>query len=128
MKEPRAEIALDLPALADHEVLDTSFQWGAREERGAKPPLRMATTVDQTFQSTLQLECEALGPPSQRLPDNPSPGHLDDYTKQITRALNTALEASTKRAYPRPSGHKWWDQEYREAVISLRRARDPSTP
>ncbi|ODM14978.1 hypothetical protein SI65_09473 [Aspergillus cristatus] len=48
----------------------------------------------------------------------------------ITQAISTALEASTKRAYPRPCGHKWWNQDCTRVVKTLRRvARDPtSTP
>lgn len=32
----------------------------------------------------------------------------------------TAVEASTRRAYPHPSGHRWWNAECSAAVRALR--------
>lgn len=41
---------------------------------------------------------------------------------------SAALEASTKRAYPRPCGHKWWNQECARVVRTLHRVvRDPTS-
>lgn len=124
-------IATELPPLADHEVLSTSIQWRPREawEPSPRPRLRLSTIVEEAFQLTLREESEGLQHLIQSLPDDPTQDQLDDVTRQITNALTTALEASTKRAHAKPRGHKWWNQDCRGAVITLRRAsRDSSDP
>src|SRR5699024_3508250 len=62
------------------------------------------------------------------LPSHPSSTQLDELAVGITQAISTSLEASTKRAHPRPSGHEWWNQECSMVVRTLRRVtRDPTS-
>ena len=50
-----------------------------------------------------------------------SSSQLDRLAACITQAISTALEASTKQAFPRPSGHRWWNQGCANTVRMLRR-------
>lgn len=64
------------------------------------------------------------------LPPQPSPLQLDKLAANISQAISTAMEASIKRAYARPSGHSWWNDDCTKTVKSLHRTiGDPdSTP
>ncbi|ODM18625.1 hypothetical protein SI65_05242 [Aspergillus cristatus] len=122
------EPAPGFPALTDHIALSTSIHWHPVNNAKPVPPLRMATLQEDIFLSAIRKESGFLGgsPP-------PQPGlaleTLDKYTTAIIQAITNALEASTKRAYPHPSGHRWWNKECQEAVLALQKAsQDPDSP
>ncbi|ODM21471.1 hypothetical protein SI65_02315 [Aspergillus cristatus] len=125
-----SEVATDLPPLADHEPILTTIQWGTNDLPWDTPPLRWSTLNDELFRETIQGETRHVDWVTSTLSPHPSPAQLDELANSITQAISTALEASTKRAYPRPCGHKWWNQDCTRVVKTLRRvARDPtSTP
>ncbi|ODM20905.1 hypothetical protein SI65_03958 [Aspergillus cristatus] len=125
-----SEVATDLPPLADHEPILTTIQWGTYDLPRDTPPFRWSTLNDELFRETIQGETRHVDWVTSTLSPHPSPAQLDELANSITQAISTALEASTKRAYPRPCGHKWWNQDCTRVVKTLRRvARDPtSTP
>ncbi|ODM19726.1 hypothetical protein SI65_04712 [Aspergillus cristatus] len=125
-----SEVATDLPPLADHEPILTTIQWGTNDLPWDTPPFRWSTLNDELFRETIQGETRHVDRVTSTLSPLPSPAQLDELANSITQAISTALEASTKRAYPRPCGHKWWNQDCTRVVKMLRRvARDPtSTP
>ncbi|ODM18576.1 hypothetical protein SI65_06448 [Aspergillus cristatus] len=125
-----SEVATDLPPLADHEPILTTIQWGTNDLPWDTPPLCWSTLNDELFRETIQGETRHVDWVTSTLSPHPSPAQLDELANSITQAISTALEASTKRAYPRPCGHKWWNQDCTRVVKTLRRvARDPtSTP
>ncbi|ODM21538.1 hypothetical protein SI65_02382 [Aspergillus cristatus] len=125
-----SEVATDLPPLADHEPILTTIQWGTNDLPRDTPPFRWSTLNDELFRETIQGETRHVDRVTSTLSPLPSPAQLDELANSITQAISTALEASTKRAYPRPCGHKWWNQDCTRVVKMLRRvARDPtSTP
>lgn len=125
-----SEVATDLPPLADHEPILTTINWGPGNLSWDLPPFWWSTLDERLFQKTLQSEQHQVTKEISALPSSPSPPQLDKLAVCITQAISTALEASTKQAYPQPSGHKWWNQDCTQVVHSLRKAvRDPdSTP
>lgn len=123
-----SEVAADLPPLADHEPILTTIQWGLNNLPRDTPPLRWSTLNDKLFQETLQGEKRHVDGIASTLPPCPSPSQLDELALSITQAISTSLEASTKRAYPRPCGHKWWNQDCSRVAKTLRRVtRDPAS-
>ncbi|ODM15226.1 hypothetical protein SI65_09465 [Aspergillus cristatus] len=72
----------------------------------------------------------SVGPPSTTSYSGRQYKERQGMWTDITQAISTALEASTKRAYPRPCSHKWWNQDCTRVVKTLHKvARDPtSTP
>ena len=125
-----SEVAADLPPLADHDPILTTIQWGMNNLPRDTPPFRWSTLNDKLFQETIQGEKRHVDGITSTLPPRPSPSQLDELALSITQAISTSLEVSTKRAYPRPCGHKWWNQDCSSVVRTLRRTvQDPmSTP
>ena len=123
-----SEVTEDLPPLADHEPIITTIQWGMNNLPRDAPPFRWSTFNDNLFQETLQGEKGHVDKIASTLPPCPSPSQLDELALNITQAISTSLEASTKRVYPRPCGHKWWNQDCTRVVKTLRRVtRDPTS-
>lgn len=125
-----SEVATDLPPLADHEPVVSTIKWGVESLPRDLPPLRWSTLDEKMFQETLKGEKGHVEEMVSALPLCPSPSQLDELSNSITQAISTALETSTKRAYPRPCGHKWWNQDCSKVVRTLHKvARNPtSTP
>ena len=123
-----SEVAADLPPLADHEPIITTIQWGMNNLPQDTPPFHWSTLNEKSFQETIQGEKKHVDGLASTLPPCPSPSQLDELTASITQAICTALEASTKQAYPWPCGHKWWNQNCTRMVRTLCRvARDPTS-
>ena len=123
-----SEAATDLPPLADHEPILTIIKWGPDNLPRHLPPLRWSTLDERLFQTTLQEEECHVAEEIATLSPFSSSLQLDRLAACITQAISTALEASTKRALPRPSGHSWWNQDCANTVKVLRRiTRDPCT-
>src|SRR5699024_7101043 len=124
----QTEPAPGLPVLADHVALSTTVHWHSVNSTKAVPPLRMSTMEEDVFHSALGKDAEKMGHPPPAQPCLSSEA-LDKYATTIIQAITNALEASTKRAHTRPSGHRWWNEDCRESVISLRRiSRSPDSP
>ena len=125
-----SEVAADLPPLADHEPILTTIQWGMNNLPRDTPPLRWSTLKDELFREAIQGETRHVDRATSTLSSCPSPAQLDELATSFTQAIPTALEASTKREYPQPCGHKWWNQDCSSVVRTLRRTvQDPmSTP
>jgi len=86
------------------------------------------TNMKNAFFRTVGQEKRIVEGIASTLPPSPSPSQLDELAFSITQAISTSLEASTKRVYPRPCGHKWWNQDCSRAVRTLRRVtRDPTS-
>ena len=122
-----SEVATDLPPLADHEPILTTIQWGMNNLPRDTPPFRWSSLNEKIFQEMIQGEKRHVDALASSLPPCPSPSQLDELAVSITQAISTSLEA-TKRVYPRPCGHKWWNQDCTRVVKTLRRiARDPTS-
>lgn len=120
----------DLPSLADHNPVATTINWGLFKTPQAQPPLRRSTLDEDIFQQTLQQSSQATYQLASSLYESlpPTEGQLDDLASNIISTIILAAEAATRRAYPQPSGHKWWSLECSEAVHSLHQAtRNPET-
>lgn len=123
-----SEVATDLPPLADHEPIISTIKWSAIYPPRDTPTLRWSTLNEELFQEVIQGEREHLNEMVSTLPSHPSPAQLDELAAITTQAISTALEASTKRAFPRPQGHKWWNQDCSRVVKTLRRVvRNPTS-
>src|SRR5699024_9587637 len=102
-------------------ALSTSIHWHPVNNAKPVPPLRMTTLREDILYSAIYKEAQTLGQPPPDLPCL-TPNILDSYATAITQVITNSLEASTKRAYSHPSGHKWWNNACQEAVQALRRA------
>ena len=121
-----SEVTTDLPPVADHEPIISTIKWGAGHPPRDIPPFRWSTLNEEFFQEVIHSERVHVDEIVSALPSHPSPAQLDELAASITQAISTSLEASTKRAYPQPRGHKWWNQECSMVVKTLRRVtRDP---
>lgn len=94
----------DLPPLADHEPITTTINWGILKHSRSKPPLRWSTLDDTLFQQTLSWSSQPVYQLAAKLPSLPN-SQLDRLSTSIIDAIMSAVEASTRRAYPQPSGH-----------------------
>jgi len=122
-----SEVATDLPPLADHEPIISTIKWGTGYLPRDLPPFRWSSLNEELFQEVIKGEKQHVEEVILTLSSCPSPSQLDELAVSITQAISTALEASTKRAYPRPCGHKWWNQDCARVVRTLRRVtRDPT--
>src|SRR5699024_637014 len=118
----------DLPPVADHEPIISTIKWGAGHPSRDVPPFRWSTLNEDLFQEVIHKEKVHVDEIVSALPSHPSSTQLDELAVGITQAISTSLEASTKRAHPRPSGHEWWNQECSMVVRTLRRVtRDPTS-
>lgn len=115
-----SEVPGNLPPLADHEPIISIIHWGARKLPRPNPPFRWNTLDDTLFQQALHLASTPVYQSIAMLPSLPTAAQLDKLTSNITGAIMTAVEASTRRAYPQPSGHRWWNAECSAAVRALR--------
>lgn len=123
-----SEAATDLPPLADHEPIITTISWDLSQHPRSHPPIRWDTLDVQIFQEVIQREREHIDMILPTILPLHSPHQIDTLATAISQALANALEASVKRAYPRPSGHRWWNQDCATTIRNLRRtARGPTS-
>ena len=101
---------------------------GHKQSPTRYPAFSLVYLNDKLFQETLQGEERHVDVIASTLPPCPASSQLDELVFSIAQEIFTSLEASTKRVYPRPCGHKWWNQDCTKVVKTLRRvARDPTS-
>lgn len=119
------DIATEIPQLSDHEAVRTTISWGPGDPHPQQRPFHLSSLQPDLFCEILQLETNTLQQPAQTRQQGPV---LDQYTNDITQAIANAMEVAMKRALPRHSGHRWWNEEYWEKVATLRdKVRQPNT-
>ena len=114
-----SEVPEDIPPLADHEAIFSTILWGSRKPCRPNPPLRWNTLDEPLFLQALQRERAMVYQAVDALSLHPTPLQLDSLSTSITGAITTAIEASTRRAHPRPNGHCWWNLECTAAIRTL---------
>jgi hypothetical protein len=104
-------VASDFDTTADHTPLLSTINWSPR---AIQPPkrLRIDTLDQELFTSILTTELAALPPYT----TPPSDASLDTEASDLTQAISTALNGSTKRTLGLNTGYPWWNEACKQAV------------
>lgn len=128
-----AQVTTDLAIGSDHAPIAITLPLRPRLRQSplAVAPLRLKTCDTKRFLSVLQELVPDIGRATFRADASRSPESLDQLAEVLVEALNTALNASCKRAHKSGTGQPWWNSackrthsEFRRAVRSARPAEE----
>jgi ribonuclease HI len=122
------QAASNLNTTSDHETLLTQINTGTRHRATAgDTQFRMNTMDSQLFKSTLESAIIPAQHTAAELTQNQANSNthtlLDRLAEEISKAVTTALAASTKRTSGRATGNPWWDEACNEAAKTHRQKR-----
>src|ERR1700733_3382895 len=138
-----SEVA-DLPSPSDHDFIYITIHLPTIGSPINPPRFRYDTLAEEDFKEALKGLSSSLDsflvnqfadpfepieanqdllPLDTLLSYTPSYTQLDSLAQELVKQVYTALLASTKRSYPRGKGQAWWNNECKEAVKDLHKAR-----
>lgn len=120
----RAEVTKDLAIGSDHEPIAVTLP--LRRNPGQEPlpaaPLRLKTCDTERFLQVLREAVPDIGTAAFQAESSRSSASLDRLADTLVVSLNTALDASCKRAHKSGTGQPWWNDTCKRAHSALRRS------